>query len=560
MRFPTALFLVCLIFGVANAQNDFPEPEDLVGLSHAERTQAYDRFYHYTMCGMDSLSVTELVSKLRHAAVELADNELDLEADLIWTHYFFCNRSLPAQMIHDELTALRDKAAGTSLWLHIRAESMLGHFNMHRLEAYEQGLIHLTRAANLMDDQTSKDYPLKQVCNYHVGIQLYRFGDYENALDYLNRASEAGIQERVKDIRHEINNTIGLLYRKLNDLDNSDKHFQLAFDQSKAINDSAWMGICAGNLGENFFLRGDYDQAYPLLVTDAHSAIRINDKGLASNSLSLLGDIQLQWGNTETADSLLQLASQYAHESGHYSRLEVLYPRLAKLAAAKGSVKEAQAYIDSSLMVTDSLERATNSLRAARASQKVEIEQLQKQAEELDLLRSYQINRRNSIILILFLLMIIAGLLFNRHRLKTRERQLLLEQAKQNAEEELQKAIDRLNELAANNKRDLEQKEHLKESEKLENKVILTDKDWREFSGLFEQVHPGFMTRLTEKLPGITAAETRFMVLSRLNLSVKEKAAILGVSQEAIRQMRYRIRKKWNLESDTDLLVFSESI
>ena len=560
MRFFLVLLSFCLPLQLAIGQNEYPDPAELAGASHAERTQAYDGFYHHTMCGMDSLEMVELVTKLRIAAKDLDDKELDYEADLVRTHYFFCSRTLPEEMIHAELKALRDKAVGSSLWLHVRAESMLGHFNMHRLEAYEQGLIHLTRAANLMDDQTSKDYPLKQVCNYHVGIQLYRFGDYENALDYLNRASQAGNQEQVMDMRHEINNTIGLLYRKLNDLDNSDKHFQLAFEQSKARHDSSWIGICAGNLGENSFLRGDYEKAYPLLVADANSAMRINDKGLASNSFSLLGDIQLQWGNIEKADSLLQLADHCARESGEYNRLKVLYPRLAKLAAAKGMVKQAQTYIDSSILVTDSLERATNSLHAARASQKVEIEQLQKRAKEQDQLRSFQITRRNSIILILFLSIIIVALLFNRHRLKSRERQLVLEQQKLSAEERLHKAIKHLNELAADSKHRQMQKEQLKGSQKLENKVILTDKDWREFSGLFEQVHPGFLQRLEEKFSGITAAETRFMVLSRLNLSVKEKAAILGVSQEAIRQMRYRLRKKWNLESNTDLSAFSKSI
>jgi DNA-binding CsgD family transcriptional regulator len=58
---------------------------------------------------------------------------------------------------------------------------------------------------------------------------------------------------------------------------------------------------------------------------------------------------------------------------------------------------------------------------------------------------------------------------------------------------------------------------------------------------------------LGEKFPELTPAEIRFMVLTRLQFSVKEMAAVLGVSGEAIRQMRYRIKKKLHCLKDDDL-------
>ena len=164
---------------------------------------------------------------------------------------------------------------------------------------------------------------------------------------------------------------------------------------------------------------------------------------------------------------------------------------------------------------------------------------------------------RNSIIVVLFLLMVIVALLFNRHRLKLRERQLKLEADRSHAEQRLDQAIKRLNALAYEKKKNADKDTNERSLsdgvQQLENAVILTDKDWRDFSETFEGVHPVFFVRLNEKFPGLTSAETRFMVLKRLQFSVKEMSVVLGVSAEAIRQMRYRIKKKLHLGKEDDL-------
>ena len=83
--------------------------------------------------------------------------------------------------------------------------------------------------------------------------------------------------------------------------------------------------------------------------------------------------------------------------------------------------------------------------------------------------------------------------------------------------------------------------------------TILTDDEWEYFRQLFEKVHAGYLQRLKEKFPGLTPAETRFMALSKLNLSSKEMAGTLGVGTDAIRQYRSRLRKKLNLTEEDNL-------
>jgi len=80
--------------------------------------------------------------------------------------------------------------------------------------------------------------------------------------------------------------------------------------------------------------------------------------------------------------------------------------------------------------------------------------------------------------------------------------------------------------------------------------AILTDDDWIVFRTAFEKVHSGFLLRLTSKLPDLSPAETRFMALAKLQLSNKEMANILGVSTDAMRTIRYRLRRKLNLSEE----------
>ena len=81
-----------------------------------------------------------------------------------------------------------------------------------------------------------------------------------------------------------------------------------------------------------------------------------------------------------------------------------------------------------------------------------------------------------------------------------------------------------------------------------------------EFKELFEQVHVGFLQRLKEKMPGLTPADTRFLVLTRLKLSNKEMAGILGVQPDSIRTSKYRLRKKFNLDDDSDITALVSEI
>ncbi len=101
--------------------------------------------------------------------------------------------------------------------------------------------------------------------------------------------------------------------------------------------------------------------------------------------------------------------------------------------------------------------------------------------------------------------------------------------------------------------------------EKIDNIILelessAVDEVWKEFELRFHQVHIGFYDRLNEILPNISVNEKRLCAFLRLNMSTKEISAITQQSINSISVARTRLRKKLQLDQDSNLVSFLESI
>ncbi len=82
------------------------------------------------------------------------------------------------------------------------------------------------------------------------------------------------------------------------------------------------------------------------------------------------------------------------------------------------------------------------------------------------------------------------------------------------------------------------------------------DKDWDLFKIYFEQINESFFDKLKEINPKLTGNDFRLCALTKLNLSLKETASVLNISPDSVKNARYRLKKKLNLNSDQDLSQF----
>ena len=171
---------------------------------------------------------------------------------------------------------------------------------------------------------------------------------------------------------------------------------------------------------------------------------------------------------------------------------------------------------------------------------------------------------RNGAIAIAFLLIIAGWQTIRKIRLKQRKDMEILQLQKRHSEEELEHAntllntymesIRQKNQLIEQFTAELDQlhnapdgpvaQEKIETLRKLQEATILTDDDWIEFKTVFTRVHPTFFMQLNERFPSLTPAEIRILALTKLGLSVKEKANMLGISPDSVRRTQQRLNKK----------------
>lgn len=83
-----------------------------------------------------------------------------------------------------------------------------------------------------------------------------------------------------------------------------------------------------------------------------------------------------------------------------------------------------------------------------------------------------------------------------------------------------------------------------------------SSQNWEEFEARFIAVNQDFYQRLEHKFPKLTQGDKRLCALIKLDFSSKDMAKLIGISVESVHTNRYRLRKKLDLERDTNLTEF----
>ena len=85
---------------------------------------------------------------------------------------------------------------------------------------------------------------------------------------------------------------------------------------------------------------------------------------------------------------------------------------------------------------------------------------------------------------------------------------------------------------------------------------ISSDKDWKLFEANFNKVHEQFLKHLIANYPDLGQGDLKLAAYLRMNLSTKEIAHLLNITHRSVELKRYRLRKKLNLDADTNLGEF----
>ena len=404
-----------------------------------------------------------------------------------------------------------------------------------------------------------------------IGLAYYEFGDPEGAIHFLREAlAQTPVLTEIGEKRKTMN-TIAVCFNQLEQYDSSIHYLTLAHNESVFVNDTFWAALTNGNKGYVFYLQGKYDDALPLMEMDFQQSKRYTEWPSAVNAAMSLATIHLKKGDLKKAEYYLDFAQKYKNY-GDPRHMSGFYKNLATINRLKGNYTEAFSQIDSFLFYKEQFEKEKNTKTINQARLKVEVDQHASEIKLLETARSRQVLIRNGLLLIVVLTGIFAFVIVQLQRTRqNKERQLatLRQQAADleltNAKKQLgffTTALKEKNELVESFMNELalvhqsgqdqanERTEHI---QMLLNSTILTEEDWKTFRQMFDLVYPGFFIRLKEKLQDLTPAETRLLALTKLQLAPKEMAAMLGISYDAIKKSRQRLRKKINLPEEGSL-------
>lgn len=88
------------------------------------------------------------------------------------------------------------------------------------------------------------------------------------------------------------------------------------------------------------------------------------------------------------------------------------------------------------------------------------------------------------------------------------------------------------------------------------NNHLIDKEDWLSFQLHFTNSHAQFFENLREKHPDLSSNEIKLSAYLKLNLSSKEIAALMNVANTSVEQSRYRLRKKFNLDKEVNLVKY----
>lgn len=92
------------------------------------------------------------------------------------------------------------------------------------------------------------------------------------------------------------------------------------------------------------------------------------------------------------------------------------------------------------------------------------------------------------------------------------------------------------------------------------NSQDIFDENWEKLKIHFTEMNPDFFKKIKQQAEGITEKDLRHCAYLKIGLSVKETSQLLGVLPKSIEMARYRIKKKFKLESEEKLTDFIRNI
>eukprot|EP01132_Coremiostelium_polycephalum_P015033 gene15033-18203_t len=335
-------------------------------------------------------------------------------------------------------------------------------------------------------------------------------------------------------------NGIGLSWQLKNEFVKASGYFEKVLHLAEQHHNQALMSAAYDNLGISSNNIEQYNQAINYFqLALKYSTGQVLSLAEVHNQMAFS---MLKLGRYDQAQLSLDAARKYIDQSTSNSKKENLldnYKVSSQLDQLRGNYKAAYENIQKYNAIREEFLSKNKVNALLTLTMKREAQEKERQIKALSLekvLKSYQ---RNTLAIIVVLLVIIGFLLYT----KLRSRQ------KKNAE------LAELKQQALSNKLEFNNTE-LKNYALYE---INMEKYVEDFNLQIESKYQDFFYNLQRQFPSLTQNERRLCAQIRLNLSIKEIASLNNISVKSAEMARYRLRKHFALNPSDNLNDFLKS-
>ncbi|WP_146064470.1 tetratricopeptide repeat protein [Algoriphagus boritolerans] len=457
------------------------------------------------------------------------------------------------------------------------SEKVIGWVNFYssrRILSFGETAWAVMYSKNGVDLFEKINYPVEPPVYIELAELLRQVREYDESITYAKKGIAAWDTpndewDYEKPFQYNVKafNTIGSSFYYKDEYDSALFYLQQAFRLATDNMDSVSAGMVSGDIGRIIFAKSNYDSALTLFKTDYEYSMYDSAYNEAANALQWMAKANLALGNKASAlgnsKEALRLLSLWP--SRRY--LRDTYFTLSQVYRALGDSDSAFYFNDRFIAINDSLEKeiATSSLEISNA--RLKSEESVYRIQKINNQKQKELFIRNCLMAAIILFSLIVFLIVNRGRLKNKlafekaeSEKVLLEQEIQSAKEQINSftahviektsLIEKLEEQLNGTVASAEQQQIIAE---LSQQTILTEDDWLRFKLLFDKIYPVFFQKLKKNSVDITVAEQRIAALTRLELSSKQMAAMLGISVDSVHKARQRLRHRLQLDPVTNL-------
>ncbi len=403
----------------------------------------------------------------------------------------------------------------------------------------------------------------------HISQILIKQKEYEKALSYLKKSLphiHSGGNKRHLSV---VLNNIGISQRGLKNYDDALAYLQKSLALRKEKGNSKTVAVIQSEIGNTYFEMESYVEA---LHYQKKALQNYSIKGSYRQKATSYNSIARSFLKLNQIDSAKSNATKALSSSKKASDLETeteANQTLASIAEREENSLAAYQHFKNLSILKDSLKIIKQEEVAKELYAKYETKQKEYQINILQQLNN-KIKQRYTILvsaLILAMALLTVGLLVFIKKIKhtSLEKEILDRELDTKKKELTTHSLHlvKKNKVLESLK---EEVEHIRCSEDQNAqfnylKLIQTinfdlsdDTSWENFKRSFEQVHKDFYSIIKSKYPNVTSNELRLMALLKINLSSKEIASILNITQEGVRKARYRLRKKLDIPSNKMLM------